>query len=95
MSRTYVARKHFIDNIRELCESREDFKDLQYHRNTQTNEEYLFLSNIIGYMWMFNITGYTDAQIWHAMAMVECGQNPVCLIKDKAKMMELGKLFNQ
>lgn len=95
MSRTYMARRRYIESIRELCSAREDFKDLQYHIDNQTKEEVLTLTNVVGYTWWFNITGYSDAQIFHAMAQVECGQKPKCLIEDKAKLMELGKKFNQ
>lgn len=95
MSRVCRTKKMYVDNLKELMSAREDFKDLVYHRDNTNNQEYLFLENIIGYVFMFNITGYTEAEIWHAMAMVECGEEPPCRITEKAELLRLGKLFNQ
>ena len=94
MSRVCRTKKMYVDTLKDLMSAREDFKDLEYHRDNTTNEEYLFLHNVIGYVFMFNITGYTEAEIFHAMAMVECGEEPACRITDKAELLRLGKLFN-
>lgn len=94
MSRLYRNKKEYIDNLRTVIDAREDFKDLAYHKNPTTQEEYLFLSDIVGRVFMFDITGMQNDQIYHVMAMVECGQKPECFISDPDKMMELGKLFN-
>lgn len=94
MSRLYRNKKEYIDSLRTVIDAREDFKDLAYHRNPTTQEEYLFLTDIIGHVFMFDVTGMKNEQIYHAMAQVECGQKPECFISDPDKMMELGKLFN-
>lgn len=94
MSRSYRNKQEYIDNLRTVIDAREDFKDLEYHKHPSTQEEYLFLSDIVGRVFMFDITGMQNDQIYHIMAMVECGQKPDCFITDPNKMMELGKLFN-
>ena len=94
MSRLYRNKQEYIDNLRTVIDAREDFKDLVYHKNPTTQEEYLFLTDIIGHVFMFDITGMKNEQIYHIMAMVECGHKPDCFIADPKKMMELGKLFN-
>lgn len=94
MSRLYRNKQEYIDNLRTVIDAREDFKDLEYHKNPTTQEEYLFLSDIVGRVFMFDVTGMQNDQIYHVMAMVECGQKPDCFITDPNKMMELGKLFN-
>lgn len=94
MSRLYRNKQEYIDNLRTVIDAREDFKDLVYHKNPTTQEEYLFLTDIIGHVFMFDITGMKNEQIYHIMAMVECGHKPDCFIADPNKMMELGKLFN-
>ena len=43
---------------------------------------------------MFDITGLPNEEIFHIMAMIDCGHRPECLITDPAKKLELGKLFN-
>lgn len=94
MSRLYRNKQEYIDSLRTVIDAREDFKDLAYHKNPTTQEEYLFLSDIVGRVFMFDITGMRNEDIYHVMAQVECGQKPDCFIADTNKMMELGKLFN-
>lgn len=94
MSRLYRNKQEYIDNLRIIMDAREDFKDLRYHKNPTTQEEYLFLTDIVGRVFMFDITGMKNEDIYHVMAMVECGKQPECYISDLNKMMELGKLFN-
>lgn len=94
MSRLYRNKAEYIENLREVMSAREDFKDLTYHKNPTTQEEYLFLSDIVGRMFYFDITGMRNEDIFHSMAKIECGEQPDNFISDKAKMMEIGKLFN-
>ena len=93
MSRMYRNKMEYIEAIKTVLEAREDFKDLTYNRST-TGEEYLFLQAITGDVFMFEITGLKNEQIFHIMAQVECGQRPECQITDRDKRLELGKLFN-
>ena len=94
MSRLYRNKQEYIDNLRTVIDAKEEFKDLTYHKNPTTQEEYLFMTDIIGHVFMFDITGMKNEDIFHVMAMVECGQKPECFINDPHKMFELGKLFN-
>lgn len=94
MSRLYKNKQDYIVILKAVIDAREDFKDLVYHKNPTTQEEYLFLSDIVGRVFMFDITGMKNEDIYHTMAMVECGQKPDCFISDPNKMMELGKMFN-
>ena len=94
MSRSYRNKQEYIDNLRTVIDAREDFKDLEYHKHPSTQEEYLFMTDIIGHVFMFDITGMRNEDIFHIMAMVECGQRPDCFITDRNRMMELGKMFN-
>ena len=93
MSRMYKNKLDYIEALKTVLEAREDFKDLTYNRAT-TGEEYLFLSVITGEVFMFEVTGMKNEQIFHIMAMIDCGQKPECQITDKAKRLEIGKLFN-
>lgn len=94
MSRIYRNKLEYIENLKMVIDAKEEFKDLTYHKNPTTQEEYLFMTDIIGHVFMFEITGMTNDQIFHVMALVECGQRPECFITDPAKRLELGKLFN-
>ena len=94
MGRLYRNRMEYIEVIRMALDAKEDFKDLEYHRNSVTQEEYLFLSDILGRVFYFDITGLPNEAIFHVMAEVECGVQPQCYITDKKKMLEVGKMFN-
>lgn len=53
----------------------------------------MFLTDIIGHVFMFDVTGYTRASINHTLAQIECGEKPRNLISDNAKKLELAKMF--
>lgn len=94
MSRIYRTKENYI-GILKACESvRDDFKDLEYCRNHR-GEEYLILTNIIGNVYMFDITGCSLPQIKHTLAEIECGIVPKNFIKDTAKRMEIAKLYRR
>lgn len=94
MSRLYRNRMEYIEALRTVLEAREDFKDLEYHRNSATQEEYLFLTDILGRVFYFDITGLRNEDIYHSMAQVECGVQPQCYIFDRKRMLEVARMFN-
>lgn len=94
MSRLYRNRMEYIEALRTVLEAREDFKNLEYHRNSTTQEEYLFLTDILGRVFYFDITGMKNEDVYHCMAQVECGVQPKCYITNRNKMLEIAKMFN-
>lgn len=94
MSRIYRTKENYIGLLRAVEMAREDFSDLKYCRNHK-GEEYLILINIIGNVFMFDITGYDNAQIKHTLALIECGHKPTNYIDDKAKRTEIAKLYHE
>lgn len=93
MSRTYATRVNHIKALNTVLSAREDFKSLELFRHNATGEEYLFLTDIIGHVFMFDVTGYTRASINHTLAQIDCGIKPRNLITDNAKKLELAKMF--
>ena len=93
MSKTYATRVNHIKALNAVLSAREDFDSLELHRHNATGEEYLFLKDIIGHVFMFDVTGYTRASINHTLAQVDCGIKPRNLITDDAKKLELAKMF--
>lgn len=93
MSRTYYNRARYIDNLSIVLEARDDFKQLDYHKHTN-GEEFLFMHLLTGDVAYLDITGRTDAEIFHVLAQIECGITPPELIKDNKRRLEIGKLFN-
>lgn len=92
MSRIFRTKENYIGLLKACEMARPDFGDLKYCRNHR-GEEYLVLQNVIGNTFMFDITGYDNAQIKHTLAMIECGKEPTNFIKDQKKMLEIAKLY--
>ena len=87
-----ARKKQYIGALKACLSVREDFKDLEYYRDSTTAEEYLIMSDIIGQVCMLNITGHNEANILHALAQIECGIVPRNCITDKAELMRIAKL---
>lgn len=92
MGRVYRTKENYIGLLKACESAREDFGDLKYCRNHK-GEEYLILSNIIGNVFMFDITGYDNAQIKHVLAEIECGRKPNNYIENPSKRMEIARLY--
>lgn len=91
MSNVYKTKADYIGLLKRCEQVRSDFGDLKYIRNAK-GQEYLILSNIIGDTLMFDITGYSEVQIKHTLAMVECNQMPKNMISSIDKKLEIAKL---
>ena len=85
-------RMQYIGALKYCLKAREDFNDLEYIADIVGDGEYLILSDIIGQVCMLNITGYTEAMIYHTLAQIECGSVPINIITDKAEIMRIAKL---
>lgn len=92
MSRVYRTKENYIGLLKACEAARQDFGDLKYCRNHK-GEEYLILQDVIGHTFMFDITGYNNAEIMHTLALIECGHKPNNLIKDTDKMYEIARLY--
>lgn len=85
----YWNKADYIKVLNDALLAREDHKALNYY--TTVSGEYMTLSNIIGNVWYFNISGYDEARILHTIALVEAGERPNNLITDTAELMMIAK----
>lgn len=90
--KTILIRKEYVKALTAVLSAKEDFNSLEYYRNPTTAEEYLILSDIIGNVAMLNITGKSEANILHSIALIETGKVPSNLISDRAEMMQIALL---
>ena len=93
MGRNYATRNNHIKALNAVLSARDDFKSLELHRHYATGEEYLILKDIIGDVFMFDVTGFSTASINHILAEIECGIKPSNLISDNKKKLEIAKMF--
>lgn len=94
MSRVYQTKQAYVEDLKAVMSADEQFKDLTYCRAHNTNEEYLVLKDIIGHVFFFDVTGYTEVMMFRCMAQMVCGITPDNWISDHAKQIEVAKLFN-
>lgn len=94
MSRLYKNKENYIGLLKACEAARDDFSDLKYCRNAQ-GEEYLVLSNLLGNVFIFDITGFSEAMIKHTLAQVECGIKPKNLVTDPRKRIEVAKIYGR
>lgn len=87
-----MTRKQYIGALKACLSARNDFGNLEYFKDNATAEEYLILSDIVGHIFMLNITGMKEALIYHSLAQIECGIVPRNYIQDKAEIMQIAKL---
>lgn len=92
MSRLYWDKQEYIKGVAKVLEAREDFDTLEYVRSDKTGEEFVILKDIIGHVWVFNVTGFNEAQMFHTLAILECGYKPSNLIESSKKQMEVARL---
>ena len=86
-----ATRKQYIQALEFVLSAKDDFKKLDYYR--LNGEEYIFLTDLLGQVAILDVTGYSDANIYHALAIIECNGTPRCYISDPKKRLELGRLF--
>lgn len=93
MSRQLQRRQEYIDVLRTVLSVRQDVKDLVYRKHPSSQAEYMFMTMVTGEVFMFDISGMREDQIYHCMAELECGNAPKNLISDRDKRLELGLMF--
>ena len=91
MSRVYREKSNYIGLLRMCLQVREDYGNLTYRRDAQGNE-YLILSDIIGQVSMFNITGFSEEKILANICYIMCGNTPNNIITDKKERMRIARL---
>lgn len=87
------TRKQYIEALNFVLSARDDFSKLEYFRHNADGSEYIFLTDMVGQVAILDVTGYSNASIYHALSIIECGGRPRCYVKDQQKRLELGKLF--
>lgn len=93
MSRNYATRMNHIKALNVILSARDDFDALELRKHNDTGKEYLFLKDIVGHIFIFDVTGFPLSGINHTLAEVECGKRPSNLISDNSKKLEIARLF--
>ena len=85
----YWSKADYVGELNKVLKAKADHKALNYYKND--NGEYMTLSDIIGHIWYFDVTGYDEARLLQTVASVIAGKRPHNLITDTAKLMSIAK----
>lgn len=87
-----VSVKAYIGKLNECLKAREDFKSINYYRNSE-GKEYMVMRDIIGQTLMMDITGYSEADILRCVSEVVCEEIPANLIVEPKERLKIARLF--
>ena len=87
-----VDIKRYIGALEVCLKAKDDFKSIEYYRNSE-GKEYAVMRDIIGQTLMMDITDYDEADILHCVAEVVCEKAPANLITDKEERLKIARLF--
>ena len=72
-------------------QAREDFEDLRYFKHNYNGAEYLCLTELTGNAFWFDITGYSNAMIFHTIAEIETGKKPSNMVIGNKAIMDIAR----
>lgn len=87
-----VSIKAYIGVLNECLKAKDDFKSINYYRNSEC-KEYVVMQDIIGQTLMLDITDYSEAEILRCVAEVVCEEIPKNLITDNEERLKIARLF--
>lgn len=94
IEKMYADKKAYVEKIlKAMLTPMYDFGDIQYARDTVTNEEYVKFVEADGYPRYINVTGNSKSAIGKEVCRMVCNQTPTGIIKVREKQIEINKLF--
>ena len=94
LEQMYAKKKEYVEKtLKAMLAPMYDFGDIQYARNTVTNEEYVKVVEADGYPRYINVTGNNESAIGREVCRMVCNQTPTGIIKVREKQIEINKLF--
>ena len=94
LEKMYADKKAYVEQtLKAMLMPMYDFGNIQYARDTVTNEEYVKFVEADGYPWYINVTGNSEAAIGKEVCRMVCHQTPTGIIKVREKQIEINKMF--
>ena len=91
MATAFQSKVEYIGVMKKALQAREDFDDLKYYKHNYNGTEYLNLLTLSGDAFWYDITGYSNAMIFHAIAEIENGKHPACQLTNRKEIMEVAR----
>lgn len=94
IEKMYADKKAYVEKtLKAMLMPMYDFGNIQYARDTVTNEEYVKFVEADGYPRYINVTGNSESAIGKEVCRMVCNQTPTGIIKVREKQIEINKLF--
>jgi hypothetical protein len=94
IEKMYADKKAYVEQtLKAMLMPMYDFGNIQYARDTVTNEEYVKFVEADGYPRYINVTGNNESAIGKEVCRMVCNQTPTGIIKVREKQIEINKLF--
>ena len=94
IEKMYADKKAYVEQtLKAMLKPMYDFGNIQYARDTVTNEEYVKFVEADGYPRYINVTGNNESDIGKEVCRMVCNQTPTGIIKVREKQIEINKLF--
>ena len=94
IEKMYADKKAYVEQtLKAMLMPMYDFGNIQYARDTVTNEEYVKFVEADGYPRYINVTGNNESAIGREVCRMVCHQTPTGIIKVREKQIEINKLF--
>lgn len=94
IEKMYADKKAYVEQtLKAMLMPMYDFGNIQYARDTVTNEEYVKFVEADGFPRYINVTGNNESAIGKEVCRMVCHQTPTGLIKVREKQIEINKLF--
>ena len=94
IEKMYADKKAYVEQtLKAMLMPMYDFGNIQYARDTVTNEEYVKFVEADGYPRYINVTGNSEDAIGKEVCRMVCNQTPTGIIKVREKQIEINKLF--
>ena len=94
IEKMYADKKAYVEKtLKAMLMPMYDFGNIQYARDTVTNEEYVKFVEADGYPRYINVTGNNESAIGKEVCRMDCNQTTTGSIKVREKQIEINKLF--
>lgn len=86
-------RKEYLKDLAAAMSAKKDFNGMRYEKVAETSQEFIFISDLIGNTYFFDITGYSNESVYQMICLMEAGIRPNALVTDNDKKREIAELF--
>ena len=86
-------RKEYLKALEGALKAKKDFKGLRYEQVVETGQEFMFITDLIGNTYFFDITGYSNEMVFRTVCLMEAGIKPEALILEIDKKREIAEML--